>query len=289
MNSVGSIKLSHFIVTIISLGTFFFISSFIPIEAVKKEGTLLKDYDNLKKLVDDIKNGVIDDKISLNDLKGSGAYQNADKNMQDCINLAAKIGHNLRGVEIVHCFDDANYFKNKYPDVSVPKTTVPQPEANLTANVPEANLTANVPEANLTANVPETNASLNAPETNASLNAPETNASLNAPEANASQEVSKGKMALNVTVAKDPITPGESQVVTAVASDPVTGKILDHVFIKLTIKDPIGIILKNYTATEGSVTRSFKIGYNAVGKFTILATASQAGIESRKSLPFHVQ
>src|SRR4030095_3382248 len=187
MNSVGSIKLSHFIVTIISLGTFFFISSFIPIEAVKKEGTLLKDYDNLKKLVDDIKNGVLnDDKISLNDLKGSGAYQNADKNMQDCINLAAKIGHNLRGVEIVHCFDDANYFKNKYPDVSVPKTTVPQPEANLTANVPEADLTANVPEANLTANVPETNASLNAPETNASLNAPETNASLNAPETNAS-------------------------------------------------------------------------------------------------------
>ncbi len=299
MNSVGSIKLSHFIVTIISLGTFFFISSFIPIEAVKKEGTLLKDYDNLKKLVDDIKNDVlIDDKISLNDLKGSGAYQNADKNMQDCINLAAKIGHNLRGVEIAHCFDDANYFKNKYPDVSVPKATVPQPEANVTANVPEANVTANVPETNASLNAPETNASLNAPETNASLNAPETNASLNAPETNASlnapetnasQEVSKGKMALNVTVAKDPITPGESQVVTAVASDPVTGKILDHVFIKLTIKDPIGIILKNYTATEGSVTRSFKIGYNAVGKFTILATASQAGIESRKSLPFHVQ
>jgi hypothetical protein len=90
-------------------------------------------------------------------------------------------------------------------------------------------------------------------------------------------------------VAKDPITPGESQVVTAVASDPVSGKTLDHVFIKLTIKDPIGIILKNYTATEGSVTRSFKIGYNAVGKFTILATASQAGIESKKSLPFQVQ
>jgi len=90
-------------------------------------------------------------------------------------------------------------------------------------------------------------------------------------------------------VAKDPITPGESQVVTAVASDPVTGKILDHVLMKLTLKDPIGIILKNYTAEEGNVTRSFKIGYNAIGKFTILATASQAGVESKKSLPFHVQ
>ena len=399
MNSVGSINLSHFIVTIISLGTFFFIGSFIPIDALKKEGTLLKDYDNLKKLVDDIKNGdLIDDKISLNDFKGSGAYQAADKNIQNCINLAAKIGHNLKDDEIVHCFDDANYFKDKYPNVSAPQNKVPQresepeqnvtqanvtqkvpepetelkqsvpetnaslnapetnaslnapetnaslnapetnaslnapetnaslnapetnaslnapetnaslnapetnaslnapetnaslnaPETNASLNAPETNASLNAPETNASLNAPETNASLNAPETNASLNAPETNASLNAPETNASQ-VSKGKIALNVTVAKDPITPGESQVVTAVASDPVSGKTLDHVFIKLTIKDPIGIILKNYTATEGSVTRSFKIGYNAVGKFTILATASQAGIESKKSLPFQVQ
>ena len=282
MNSVGSINLSHFIVTIISLGTFFFIGSFIPIEALKKEGTLLKDYDNLKKLVDDIKNGnLIDDKISLNDFKGSGAYQAADKNIQNCINLAAKIGHNLRDDEIVHCFDDANYFKDKYPNDSAPQYKVPQRESEPEQNVTQANVTQKVPE-------PETELKQSVPETNASLNAPETNASLNAPETNASQ-VNKGKIALNVTVAKDPITPGESQVVTAVASDPVTGKTLDHVFIKLTIKDPIGIILKNYTATEGSVTRSFKIGYNAVGKFTILATASQTGIESKKSLPFHVQ
>src|SRR4030095_5628287 len=281
MNSVGSIKLSHFIVTIISLGTFFFISSFIPIEAVKKEGTLLKDYDNLKKLVDDIKNGVLnDDKISLNDLKGSGAYQNADKNMQDCINLAAKIGHNLRGVEIVHCFDDANYFKNKYPDVSVPKTTVPQPEANLTANVPEANLTANVPEANLTANVPEANLTANVPEANLTANVPETNAT---------EGESTGKVALNLTVAKDPITRGDSQIVTAHASDSATGKALDHVFIRLTVKDPIGIVVKNYTATEGNLTRSFTIGENAVGKFRILVTASQAGVEIRKSSTFQVQ
>ena len=283
MNSVGSINLSYFIVTIISLGTFFFICSFIPIEALKKEGTLLKDYDNLKKLVDDIKNGnLIDDKISLNDFKGSGAYQDADKNIQDCINLAAKIGHNLRDDELVHCFDDANYFKDKYPNVSAPQNKVPQRKSQAEQNVTQANVTQKVPE-------PETELEQSVPQTNASLNAPETNASLNAPETNASQEVSKGKIALNVTVAKDPITPGESQVVTAVASDPVTGKTLDHVFIKLTIKDPIGIILKNYTATEGSVTRSFKIGYNAVGKFTILATASQAGIESKRSLPFHVQ
>jgi hypothetical protein len=137
--------------------------------------------------------------------------------------------------------------------------------------------------------VPETNASLNVPETNASLNVPETNASLNVPETNASKYESLQKIALDINVAKDPITRGESQGVAVVASDPTTGKELDHVFIKLAIKDPIGIIVKNYTATEGNLTRSFKIGENAVGKFTILATASQAGIESRKSLTFEVQ
>jgi polyhydroxyalkanoate synthesis regulator phasin len=145
------------------------------------------------------------------------------------------------------------------------------PEANLTANVPEANLTANVPEANLTANVPEANLTANVPETNAS------------------RSESTEKIALNLTVAKDPITRGDSQIVTAVVSDSATGKALDHVFIRLTVKDPIGIIVKNYTATEGNLTRSFKIGENAVGKFRILATASQAGVEIRKSSTFQVQ
>jgi hypothetical protein len=84
------------------------------IEASKKAGTLLKDYDNLKKLVDDIKKrDFIDDKISLKDLKGSRAYQDADKNIKDCINLGAKLGNNLRDDEILHCSDDANYFKDK--------------------------------------------------------------------------------------------------------------------------------------------------------------------------------
>ena len=280
MNSVGSINVFHILVTIIGLASFFFICSVIPIEALNKQGIILKDYDNLKKLVDDIKNGdLTDEKISLNELKDSRAYQGADKNMQDCINLAAKIGHSLKGAEIVHCFEDANYFKAKYPNVSVPENKIPQRESGAQQNATQANLTQKIPE-------PETELMQSVPQTNATLT-PQTNATLT-PQTNASQ-ISKGKISINVTVAKDPITPGESQVVTAVASDPVTGKILDHVLMKLTLKDPIGIILKNYTATEGNVTRSFKIGYNAIGKFTILATASQAGVESKKSLPFHVQ
>jgi hypothetical protein len=231
MNSVGSINLSHFIVTIISLGTFFFIGSFIPIEA-------LKDYDNLTKLVNDIRNGnIIDDKISLNDFKGSGAYQDADKNIQDCINLAAKIGHNLRDVEIVHCFDDANYYKDKYLNVSAPQNKVPQresvpeknvtqanvtqkvpepeiekqsvpqtnvtlttPQSNVTLTTPQSNVTLTTPQSNVTLTTPQTNASLNAPQTNASLTTtPQTNASLNAPQTNASLNAPQTNASLTST------------------------------------------------------------------------------------------
>ena len=66
-------------------------------------------------MVDDIKNGNLDDdEILLNDFIDSGAYQDANKNIQDCIRLAGKIGQNLGDSEIVHCFDDANYFRDKY-------------------------------------------------------------------------------------------------------------------------------------------------------------------------------
>jgi hypothetical protein len=163
------------------------------------------------------------------------------------------------------------------------------PETNASMNVPETNASMNVPETNASMNVPETNASMNVPETNASMNVPETNASMNVPETNATQGENIRTIGLDITVAKDPITRGENQIVTAVAYDPNTGKVLDHVFIILTVKDPVGVMVKNYTATEGNLTRSFKIGENAVGKFTILTTASQAGVESRKSSTFQVQ
>jgi len=171
MKCVKSINISHFLVTIISLGAFFFIGSIIQIEAVKKDGTLLGDYNDLKKLVGDIKNGNFnDDQISLNDFKNSVAYQDADENMQDCINLAAKIGHNLGDNEIVHCFENTNYFKDKYPNVSVPKAKVPQPESKPERSVTEANITQQVPEIKREQNVPETNASLNVPEANVTAN-----------------------------------------------------------------------------------------------------------------------
>ncbi len=73
-----------------------------------------EDYDSLGDLVNDIKNGVVDtDEISLNNFQNSGAYQGADEQTQDCIDLAGKIGSNLIDYEIVHCSEDPNHFKNQ--------------------------------------------------------------------------------------------------------------------------------------------------------------------------------
>jgi cellulase (glycosyl hydrolase family 5) len=72
-------------------------------------------YDNLNNLVHDIKNRVVDTKdIPLNAFQNSGAYQRADKQTQDCIDLAGKIGGKLEDQEISHCSEDANYFKDKF-------------------------------------------------------------------------------------------------------------------------------------------------------------------------------
>jgi hypothetical protein len=71
-------------------------------------------YDNLNDLVHDIKNRVVNTKdISLIAFKNSGAYQRADKQTQDCIDLAGKIGGKLEDQEISHCSEDPNYFKDK--------------------------------------------------------------------------------------------------------------------------------------------------------------------------------
>ena len=268
-----------------------------------------RDFDNMKDLVAAIRSGEKNDNnINWEKFQDSDIYQNEDTDSKECLQLAHKIGNNLGDYEIVHCFRDENYFKIKYTE---PETPEPQPETNASLNVPEpqpeTNASLNVPEpqpeTNASLNVPEpqpeTNASLNVPEpqpeTNASLNVPEpqpeTNASLNVPEVpetNASEIVTP-RIDLNITVGKDPITRGENQMVTVLALDPTTGKELDRVFIKLEIKDPVGILVKYYTGTEGNLTRTFKIGENATGTFIISATASQAGVQSTKSLTFQVQ
>ena len=64
--------------------------------------------------MDDINNNVVDiEEIPLNTFQDSDAYKGADKQTQNCLDLAGKIGDNLGDGEIVHCSEDANYFQNK--------------------------------------------------------------------------------------------------------------------------------------------------------------------------------
>src|SRR5213593_3201335 len=141
------------IVTIVTIGTFFFIGSISSIEAVKRDRTLLEDYKNLTELVGDIKNGDFnDDQISLNDFKNSVAYQHADENMQDCIKLATKIGHNLEDYEIVHCFKNEDYFKQKYSrgNNSTSNTNIKSANSIKNATNSDTNMTGSSAGANAT-------------------------------------------------------------------------------------------------------------------------------------------
>src|SRR4029079_6192459 len=97
------------------------------------------------------------------------------------------------------------------------------------------------------------------------------------------------KISLDLRVEHNPISAGERQTVSLTASDPATGNTLDSVFLRLTIKDPSGNIVKDYTDNDGTLEPSFRINEDVTGTFSVLASASQAGIETTKSITFVVQ
>jgi polyhydroxyalkanoate synthesis regulator phasin len=76
-----------------------------------------EDYEKIGEMVKDIKNGdKDDDKVDYNKLKNSTVYKNASADIRTCIDLANKVGEKLGDYEIVHCFENTNYFKEKYVD-----------------------------------------------------------------------------------------------------------------------------------------------------------------------------
>ena len=97
------------------------------------------------------------------------------------------------------------------------------------------------------------------------------------------------KINLEVSVENNPISAGDRQQVTATATDPQTGNTLDRVFVRLTIKDPSGNVVKDYTDTDGELSPSFRIDKDTTGTYSVLASASQAGIKTTKSTTFIVQ
>jgi polyhydroxyalkanoate synthesis regulator phasin len=105
------IALSVFSINLISFQTF----------AVEE---IWEDYEKMGEMVKDIKNGdKDDDKVDYNKLKNSTVYKNASADIRTCIDLANKVGEKLGDYEIVHCFENTNYFKEKYVDDEVDQNT----------------------------------------------------------------------------------------------------------------------------------------------------------------------
>ncbi|MFZ0629277.1 MAG: hypothetical protein WAM16_08235, partial [Nitrososphaeraceae archaeon] len=76
-----------------------------------------EDYENMEDMVKDIRNGdKDDDKVDYDKFKDSTVYKNADEDLRNCIDLANKVGEKLGDYEIVRCFENTNYYKEKYTD-----------------------------------------------------------------------------------------------------------------------------------------------------------------------------
>ena len=76
-----------------------------------------RDYENMKDLVNDIRNGnKDDDNLDWDKFRDSSVYKTENEDIRDCIDLANKVGGKLGDYEIVRCFDNANYYKEKFID-----------------------------------------------------------------------------------------------------------------------------------------------------------------------------
>ena len=85
-------------------------------QAYAVEG-IWRDYESMKELVKDIRNGdKDDDKMNYDKFKDSSVYKSAKEDLRRCIDLADKVGEKLGDYEIVRCFENTNYFKEKYVD-----------------------------------------------------------------------------------------------------------------------------------------------------------------------------
>ena len=82
-----------------------------------------EDYERMGEMVKDIRNGnKDDDNVDYNKFKNSTVYKNANEDVRNCIDLANKVGEKLGDYEIVHCFENTNYYKEKYVDDEVQDT-----------------------------------------------------------------------------------------------------------------------------------------------------------------------
>jgi len=168
----------------------------------------------------------------------------------------------------------------KWYSINVTGTTTSNQSTNVQLPLPTAN--TKTPASN--SQTPASNSQT--PASNTQTSSPQSGASVDTTNTNSSNS---DKINLGINVESNPISAGERQKVTATASDPQTGNTLDRVFVRLTIKDPTGNVVKDYTDTDGELSPSFRINKDITGTYSVLASASQAGIKTTKSTTFIVQ
>ncbi|TLX84576.1 MAG: hypothetical protein E6L04_06675 [Thaumarchaeota archaeon] len=173
----------------------------------------------------------------------------------------------------------------KWYSINVTGTTTSNQSSNVQLPLPTANTKTPASNTQTPASNTQTPASnTQTPASNTQTTSPQSRASVDT-----TNNSNSNKINLNLSVEHNPISAGERQTVTVTASDPQTGKTLDRVFLRLTVKDPTGNIVKDYTDNDGALSPSFRINQDTSGKYSVLASASQAGIESTKSTTFIVQ
>jgi polyhydroxyalkanoate synthesis regulator phasin len=253
LNKQQSVQTSLLFMIIITLNILFFVGNMISVQATT--GTSSDTRSDGRSISNGTSNANYEEGRLINELVKTGKFTKDEA--REFVSKVMLINELVKTGKFTK--DEAREFVSK-----VMKNGTDGSTGIARSNVPEANLTANVPvpEANLTANVSE---------------------------ANIPQNNNSGLVNLNISVKQNPISPGEEQTVTLTASDPITGEPLDRIFVHLTIKDPLGNVIKDYTDNDGKLSPTFVIGENNVGTFTILGTALQAGVESTKSLTFVVQ
>ena len=104
----------HYIYFLITIFVFSITVTSIQTFAVEE---IWEDYKKMGEMVKDIRNGdKDDDKVDYDKFKNSTVYKDAKEDVRNCIDLANRVGEKLGDYEIVHCFENTNYFKEKYVD-----------------------------------------------------------------------------------------------------------------------------------------------------------------------------
>jgi hypothetical protein len=82
-----------------------------------------RHYENMQDFVDDIKNrDKNDNNMDWDKFRDSAIFKDADEDVRDCMTLANKVGQKLGDYEVVRCFENANYLKDKYSGGEESKT-----------------------------------------------------------------------------------------------------------------------------------------------------------------------